>query len=260
MTHRLDPFATGLTTQKRPASPPSNRDDNPQSKRQSRGVPATTPQAGSFIAEQSHRRVSQVSAKKPQTLSLITQGCGPYYSTPQLAPKVHNDLADQEFGTSGYTDIASQPSCVDYGYPSGDRKIPSVDQNRGDVEIGASKCMDDASQSTNLDSAYGSRHGTKPSSSNPSAPMTSSFISPKSDCGDSAIAISSNTSVPQSQSGRAVQDASNQIPPPDCHTPDLDPNMPSNILTLDQKMCYGFYSDMLNPDYGTLDHFDQKSV
>lgn len=53
LTHRLDLSAADPTTQKRPASPPLSPDDSPQSKRQSRGVPAITPQTDSFIAQSS---------------------------------------------------------------------------------------------------------------------------------------------------------------------------------------------------------------
>lgn len=154
-----------------------------------------------------------------------------------------------------------------YGYRSGDRKIPSVNQDTGVVEIGTSKCMDDASQSINLDSALGSRNGTIPSSSKPPALMMSSSIPPKLDRDDSAIALSSNASVPigspatQSQPGRAIQDFGNPIPPPYFDPPSLDPNLPSHVLTPDQKIYLGFDSEgLLNPDlYGSLDDLEQKS-
>lgn len=213
LTHRLYLFAAGLTTQKRPASPPLNPVDSPQSKRLSRGVPATTPQTDSFIAQ---------SSDTPP----------PYY-----------------------------------GYRSGDWKIYSVNQDTGVVEIGTSKCMDDASQSTNLDSTYGSRNGTILSSSYPPAPMMSSSIPPKFDRDDSAIELSSNASVligspaKQSQSGRAVQDFGNPIPTPYFYPPSLDPHLPSNVFTQDEKLRLGLESEgLLNRDlHGYLDDLDQKS-
>ena len=203
LTHRLGPFAAGLTTQKRPASPPLNLDDSPQSKRQSRGVPATTPQPSSDTPP-------------------------PYY-----------------------------------GYRSSDRENTSVNQDRGVMETGNSKCMDDASQSTNLDSGYGSRNGTIPSSSNPAAPGLSS-IPPKFVDNDSAIASSSNASVPigspagRSQLGNAVQVFETPIPPPHFYPPNVDPNLPSSAMTPDQQDYFGFDSEgLLNPDlYGFLDDPD----
>ena len=156
----------------------------------------------------------------------------------------------QEWKTSGFPEIASQQSCFDYGYCSDNGEVRSMNQYPGVEEIGTSKCGDDMSQSTNLDSGYGSRNGTIPSSSNSYEPI----IFPKSDRGDSAIALSSNASVlisspaTQSQSGRAVQDVSNQISQPYLYPPELDPNMPSSILTPDEKIDLGFSSDLLDRD------------
>lgn len=274
LTHRLDAFVAGLTTQKRPASSLPKLDDSRQSKRQSRRVSATTPQgqAGSFIAEssdtsppsqpeegpQSHSRVRPTSAKTPQAGSLTTQsGDMPYNPYLELAPQVHISPAYQEIETSGFTEIASRQSCFDYGYRSEYGEVRSMNQYPEVEEIGTSKCGDDMSQSTNLDSAYGSRNSTIPSFSNFYEPI----ISPKSDRGDSAIALSSNASVRISSpaTGRAVQDVSNQVSQPYLYPPELDLNLPSSILTPDEKRDFGFFSDLLDRDsYDSLDQHYQK--
>lgn len=109
MTHRLDPFAAGLTTQKRPASPRSNPDDSPQSKRQSRGVPATRPQTDSFTAQ------------SPDTPP-------PYYgyrSGDGKNPSVNQDTGVVEIGTSKCMDDASQSTNFDSAYGSRNGLIPS---------------------------------------------------------------------------------------------------------------------------------------
>lgn len=103
LTHRLGPFAAGLTTQKRPASPPSNLDDSPQSKRQSRGVPATTPQPSSDTPP-------------------------PYYgyrSSDRQNTSVNQDRGVMETGTSKCMDDASQSTNLDSAYCSRNGTIPS---------------------------------------------------------------------------------------------------------------------------------------
>lgn len=109
MTHRIDHFAAGLTTQKRHASPPSNADDSPQAKRQSRWVPATTPQTDSFIAQ---------SSDTPW----------PYYgyrSGDGKNPSVNQDTGVVEIGTSKYIDDASQSTNLDSSYGSRNGTIPA---------------------------------------------------------------------------------------------------------------------------------------
>lgn len=207
-----------------------------------------------------------MSAKTSQERSFTKQSVGsPYYPPPELAQQVHQDLSYQHIGTSGFTHIALEPTKIEYGYGSGDGKIPSVDQGQ---EIWTKKCVDDASQSINLESAYGSRDERTIYSTNPHASIMLPSIPPKLDRGDSGIALSSNTSVltgpaaTQPQSGSVVQDVRDPIPPPYFAPPDLDPNLPSNMIAPEEQNYLGFSSGgLLDPNlYESLDYNDQKST
>lgn len=280
-TTNVDIFITpGLGT-----SPASQPEAGPQSHSRVRPTSAKTPQAGSLTTQSgdmpynSSLELAQQVPIYPAYQEMETSGfteiasrqsCFDYgYRSESGEVRSMNQYPEveeigttcQEWETSGFTEIASQQSCFDYGYPSDNGEVRSMNQYPGVEKIGTSRCGDDMSQSTNLDSAYGSRNSTIPSSSNSYEPI----ISPKSDRGDSAIALSSNASVrisspaTQSQSGRAVQDVSNQVSQPYLYPPELDPNLPSSILTPDEKRDLGFSSDLLDRDsYESLDQHYQK--
>lgn len=102
LTHRLGPFAA-LSTQKRPASPPSNLDDGPQSKRPSREVPAPTPQ-------------------------LRSDPPPPYYgyrSGDRKSGSVNQVTGVMEIGSSKCMDDASRSTDLDFAYGSRNGTIPS---------------------------------------------------------------------------------------------------------------------------------------
>ena len=261
LTHLLHPLAVGLPSQKRPASPSLKSEERPPCKRPSKGMAPIITQASSFRTKSSDASPPSQVEGNPQSQCRESVG-SLYYPPPELAQQVHQDVSCQDIGASGFTHIALQPSNFEYGYGSGDVEIPSVNQ---DQVIGTNKCVDDASQSINLDSAYGSRVETIPSSSNLHPSIMLSPILPKLDRPDSGIPLSSNASVltdpagTQPQSGSATQDGRDR---PCFHPPHLDPNLPSNMIPLEEQTYFGFSSEgLLNPYlYGSLDHHGQKST
>lgn len=259
--------AGSFETKSSDASPPSQVEGNPQSQCRGRREFTKTPQAGSFITQssdlsrpsrpekspQSQCRGRRMSAKTPQERSFTKQSVGsPYYSPPELAQQVHQDPSYQDIGTSGFTHTALGPTNFENAYGSGDGEIPSVNQGQ---EIWTKKCVDDASQSINLDSAYGSRDERILYPTNPHASIMLPPILPKLARGDSGIALSSNTSVltgpaaTQPQSGSAAQDVRDPILPPYFSPPDLDPNLPSTMIPLEEQSYLGFSPEgLLDPN------------
>ena len=131
LTHRLDAFVAGLTTQKRSASSLPKLDDSRQSKRPSRRVSATTPQgqAGSFIAEssdtsppsrpgKSHQSKCGGKRLSPKTTNVdifITPGLGTSpASQPEEGPQSHSRVRPASAKTPQAGSLTTQSGDMPY--------------------------------------------------------------------------------------------------------------------------------------------------